>query len=95
MADVLGIREPKIPLPAGLLWVSAWTKELLSRYLTKSEPYPSLPAVEMSIKFTYVNSHKAKQELGFIPQVNFKRSIENAYQWYVEQGFVKDTIVNG
>lgn len=88
MADVLGVKPPKIPLPAVLLQASAWAKELLAKYLTKSEPYPTRAAVEMSIKFMYCSSNKAQRELGFTPCVDFKTSVKNAYQWYMEHGFI-------
>lgn len=88
MAEAIGVKPPKILLPAVLLKAAGWVKELLSKYVTKAEPYPSLAAVEMSLKFTYFSSNKAERELGFIPRVDFKTSVKNAYRWYIENGFI-------
>ena len=57
--------------------------------LTGAEPYPSFSAVELSVRYMYFSCAKAREELGFNPQVDFKTSLRSAYNWYADNGFME------
>ncbi|KMP10634.1 hypothetical protein UZ36_07070 [Candidatus Nitromaritima sp. SCGC AAA799-C22] len=86
VSEVLNISPPKILLPKWFLLAGGWGNELVSRLLNK-EPYPSLQAIDMSVKFMYFSCNKARRELGYDPKVDFKTSVQNTLDWYVENKF--------
>jgi dihydroflavonol-4-reductase len=46
--------------------------------------------VRMGSRYTYCDSSKAVNELGF-PQTPIRTTIEKAISWFRENGYVKDT----
>jgi dihydroflavonol-4-reductase len=82
-----GKSPPKLGLPKLLLTLGGWGKEMISRFLLHSEPYPSREAVDMSIKFMYCSSNKARRELGYNPKVSIEDSVQRAYDWYMKTEF--------
>lgn len=87
MADVVGVSPPRIQLPSWLIKATAFAFELMS-FFTSKEPYPSLPAAELSVRYMYCSSAKARAELGYMPRVDFRQSIGNTYHWCKEAGFI-------
>lgn len=87
MADVVGVSPPRIQLPSWFIKTTAAALELVSVF-TGKEPYPSLPAAELSVKYSYYSSAKARAELGYAPRVDFRQSIINTYNWCKETGFI-------
>ena len=86
VSEVLNTKPPQIALPKWFLIAGGWGNELVSRLL-KKEPYPSMQAIDMSVKFMYFSYSKAWRELGYEPKVDFKASVKRALDWYVENKF--------
>ena len=87
ISRIQGKSPPKLGLPKLLLTLGGWGKEMISRFLLHSEPYPSREAVDMSIKFMYCSSNKARRELGYNPKVSIEDSVRRAYDWYMKTEF--------
>lgn len=86
VAEVLNTTPPKIALPKWFLIAGGWGNELVSRLLNK-EPYPSMQAIDMSMRFMYFSCNKARRELGYEPKVDFKTSAQKTLNWYTENSF--------
>ena len=84
--NIIKEKPPKHRLHKWLLYVVGFGNDVLSRLIGK-DMYPSLPAVEMSYKFMYYNSHKAFRELGFKPVVSIEESIRHTHQWYLDNHY--------
>ena len=87
ISKIQGQLPPKLRLPKLFLVMGGWGKEIISRCLFSGEPYPSREAIDMSIRFMYCSSNKAKRELGYNPKVSMEDSIQMAYDWYIKQDF--------
>lgn len=87
MAQIVGVNPPRIQLPSLFIKTTAYSLELMS-FFTGKEPYPSRPAAELSVRYLYASSAKARAELGYTPRVDFRQSISNTCQWCKEAGLI-------
>jgi dihydroflavonol-4-reductase len=86
VSEVSNTNPPKTPLPKWFLYAGGWGNELFSKLLNR-ELYPSLQAINMSMKFMYFSCDKARRELDYEPKVDFKTSVHKALNWYNENSF--------
>jgi dihydroflavonol-4-reductase len=76
-----GLRPRAIPtLPLSALWAAAWIAENRSRR-TGREPYPSFQHVRLNRYSWFVNSDRAKKELGYAPRA-LAESVRDTFAWY-------------
>lgn len=87
VSRITGTEKPKVGMPSFLIKISALGMDILSR-LSGKEPYPSLPAAELSTKFMYCSSEKASRELGYKPEIAFHESLSDTYNWYLSNGYL-------
>ena len=85
IAQVAGVNAPKISLPARLV-------RGLARPAQAAEKLLTLPvSSELLYKagyFFYYDTRKAQKELGFCARLSVRRSVAEAYAWYLGQGLV-------
>jgi nucleoside-diphosphate-sugar epimerase len=84
IADTLGIKRP-FSIPRGIGWLIAEVCELMDRLLPIEMPFNRA-------RFKYFTQNrsfditKAKKELGYSPQFDFKKGIEATVDWYKKEG---------
>jgi dihydroflavonol-4-reductase len=88
IADVVGAPPPFVPIPAsitpGLAVVAGWLRSL-------GVPLPiDANQIRLSARNVFFDCHKAWRELGE-PKIDLRRSIEDTYNWYIEQGIIAPT----
>jgi dihydroflavonol-4-reductase len=86
VAEVAGVRAPRLVLPAWLLAPAAVAVDAFNRV----SPWPPLISGEQirlsSVDF-FFDSGKAVRELGY-PLMPFRGAVEKAYRWYRERGYL-------
>lgn len=87
ICEIMKKDPPRVRLPKWFLLAGGWANELISHRVLRREPYPSMEAIDMSVRFMYLSSNKARRELGYAPKVDFKTSVQVAYDWYVKNDF--------
>lgn len=87
ICEVLKKDPPKLLLPKWFLLAGGMANETLAKYILHREPYPSMEAVDMSLRFMYLSNNKARRELGYEPKTDFKTSVQKTYDWYVANNF--------
>jgi len=90
IAQKFGKRAPKFDIGRGLLVAYGYLMQLLSHFTKKPPELDPGTARYMSIN-AYYDSTKAQQELSYQvkPVVSM---IDDAYDWYVENGYLDETI---
>jgi len=85
--DVMGRNAPRLSIPRWVLPIFAGAVAVARIFL--GNRVPTEPnQVLLSGKNMYVDAGKAKKEFG-LPQTPFRESVEQTYQWYREQGWLK------
>jgi dihydroflavonol-4-reductase len=87
LADLAGIRPPRVRVPYVLAWTGALCLEGVAR-VTGAPPRVSLTAVRMARKRMYFSPAKAVRELG-LPQTDVRAALHEAARWFVEHGYVR------
>lgn len=86
LAEITGIKAPKIRLPYAPILLAAYLNEGLSK-LTGKEPRIPLAGVQMAAKFMYFDPSLAIHELG-LPQSSIKQALSQAVAWFTHNGYV-------
>jgi nucleoside-diphosphate-sugar epimerase len=85
VARLVGTPPPRLQIPIWFAWVGAALIEILARGFRKQPPIS-----RRSLKFFTNNAGftcaKARQMLGFHPQVPLRTGLELTYQWWRENG---------
>jgi dihydroflavonol-4-reductase len=92
VAQVVGARRPIMTLPRWGITLFVSLLDILGysrRYLpfVRRFPLPSAEQVWLSAKAMYFDGRKAVRDLGF-PQVSASKAVQEAWDWYVEQGIL-------
>jgi dihydroflavonol-4-reductase len=91
MLSVLSGRPmPRLRLPHAVPILAALADSLAARLLGRPPRIP-LEGVRLSRHKMFVDSSKAKRELGFQPG-SLEAALESAIQWYGENGYLKERI---
>ncbi len=87
MANTVGVKPPKIKLPAFL----AKTYGALSTAIAKTfgtTPTVSYNMAKIACDGHYFSVEKAVKELG-LPQTSIEFAVKEAYDWFIENGYIK------
>jgi hypothetical protein len=90
LAEITGLRAPKIKIPYHIALGTAYFSEGLSR-LTRRPPAVEVEAVQLGKKMMFFTAQKAVQELG-LPQTPVRIALHKAVRWYLEHGYVREKI---
>jgi dihydroflavonol-4-reductase len=85
MADITGLRPPRLRVPYAVAWCGAFCMEAVAR-ATGGAPKVPLTAVRMARKRMYFSPAKAVRQLG-LPQTDVTVALRDAAEWFREQGF--------
>jgi len=90
LANLTGIREPRLRIPYAVAWMTAAVSETWAR-LSGREPAVPLTAVRMAAKTMFFDPAKAVRELG-LPQTPPEAALEDAVEWFRTHGLApRDT----
>ncbi len=87
LADITGVKPPKVRLPYFPVLLAAYADEALSR-MTGRYPRIPLTGVKMARKYMYFDCSKAERELN-MPQNSVEGAIEKAIDWFRMHGYAK------
>ncbi|MGI9500560.1 MAG: hopanoid-associated sugar epimerase [Geminicoccaceae bacterium] len=88
VADIAGVRPPKLKLPIGPLLPIAHATEAVWRLTGKtSEPFVTVDGLRMAKKLMFFTSAKAERDLGYRPRPATD-AFEDAVAWYRREGFL-------
>lgn len=88
IADVVGVAPPLLPTPNFILPIAAGAVSLLRRI---GIPTPiDANQVRLGGMNIHFDASKVHSEL-HQPQYNMRQSVQDAYAWYTENGYIKDT----
>jgi dihydroflavonol-4-reductase len=82
-----GRRIPRFPLPAPAARLAAYLLEKAFLPLHR-EPPLSRPKLSFFLQSKAISSAKAERELGYSPEVEFRRGIRLALDWYRRNGWL-------
>jgi dihydroflavonol-4-reductase len=86
VADVVGARAPRIPLPTTALWAAGKVGSIGSRF--DAHRFAGLnPYVLRSMQQErYRSGARARDELG-VPQTDMRVAVKKAYKWFKDHGY--------
>jgi dihydroflavonol-4-reductase len=85
LAAVSGMRAPKLRIPHAAAMAVGYASELAAR-LGGREPRVALDSVRMARKTMFVDSSKARRELGFTAG-SVREALDRAVGWYRSRGY--------
>jgi nucleoside-diphosphate-sugar epimerase len=86
IAEEAGARLPKIKIP--LFFANATAKVLeLGARVTKFEPLLTTSRVKFFTENRAFSYEKARNELGYVPKVDFREGVRKTIRWYQENGY--------
>jgi dihydroflavonol-4-reductase len=88
LAQVSGMRAPRIRIPYGFAYLSACVSECVARTITHKAPFVTLAGVRLSRKRMFFDASKAVRELG-LPQTPPIEALSKAVQWFRAHGYAK------
>lgn len=89
IAEVAGVAPPIFPTPDFVIPLAANTVNLLRR-IGIHTPVNS-DQVRLGARHVYFDAAKAHREL-YQPQVPIRQSLEETYQWFLENGYIKNSL---
>lgn len=87
IANTLGEKLRVIHLPAKMMVVFAGIEEHLFLFLGK-KPIVTKKNIEMTINDRIYDISKAKNEIGYVPQVSMQDGIKKVTEWYRSKGLI-------
>jgi dihydroflavonol-4-reductase len=93
IAHAAGVRYIQFPLPTFALKVAAWKLEKAFLLLGREAPL-TRGKLAFFIHPKPLSIEKAKKELGYVSQWDFKTGVEAAIAWYRKNGWLKNSGVN-
>lgn len=88
VADIIGAAKPFIPAPSALLPLASRSISAMRRIGIPTPVDPN--QVLLGKRYVYFDNSKMREEL-HEPQTPMRLSIAETYQWYVDNGYIKDT----
>lgn len=87
IAAELGVRPPRLSLPAGLLFACARISEAAAARF-HFEPLLTCSRVELLSENYVYSIQKARTDLGYNPLVDLREGVSRTVRWYVAHGFL-------
>jgi dihydroflavonol-4-reductase len=87
LSDLSGRPMPRLRLPHAVPYLAALADSLISRLLRRPPRLP-LEGVRMARHKMWVDTSKARRDLGFQPG-SLEAALERAIRWYNENGYAK------
>lgn len=88
IAKVMGIKPIWLPVPQGVLFLPALVMTLVSRW-TKKASVISVDKLNEAYPDRWVcDPQKAKDRLGFSPQISLQAGVRDAVEWYKKAGWI-------
>jgi dihydroflavonol-4-reductase len=87
IAQVIGVRAPRFPIPRLLMEPLAMAFDLFNRVWPR-EPLVDGNQVRLMKHTIFYDSSKAQRELELEPPIPFSVSVERAFRWYRENGYL-------
>jgi dihydroflavonol-4-reductase len=87
LAELTGLRPPRLRIPYAVAWLAAAGMESAAR-ITRTAPRVPLTAVRMARKRMYFSPAKAVRELG-LPQTDVREALRDAVEWFQRAGYVR------
>jgi dihydroflavonol-4-reductase len=88
VAMALGKRPLRIVLPEAVLTPIVWWSNVQGRLTGRPALLNDQRARDMRQRYWLCSSEKARHELGFEPQYELSRGVQEAANWYVENGWL-------
>jgi dihydroflavonol-4-reductase len=86
---ISGVKAPRMKVPyAGALALSHFLT-FMADHVTGRHPLVTPPLVKMSSQYYYVETSKAREELGFVPRSNPIVALLKAIRWFLDNDYVK------
>lgn len=86
---ISGIPAPKLKLPYTGALALAQAMEFISEHITNQHPLYTAPMVKFSSLYYYLDTSKAKTELGFEPRSSVQQATVKAIQWFLENDYLQ------
>ncbi|MBT8494921.1 MAG: NAD-dependent epimerase/dehydratase family protein [Deltaproteobacteria bacterium] len=86
VAEVAGVRAPRLRVPRAVALAAARGFELVAR-VRRTEPFYTVKAVGFASRQLWFDTSKAKGELG-MPTTPLEETIEKSVRWFREHGYV-------
>ncbi|HRI67995.1 MAG TPA: NAD-dependent epimerase/dehydratase family protein [Polyangium sp.] len=87
VADVAGVRAPRLPIPSVLARGVARGMEFWSDQISKEPPLATYKSVQYMQRFAFFDGSKARRELG-MPCTPLRTSVERAVEYFRTNGMV-------
>lgn len=88
VADALSVRHPRLTLPR-FLNPLVFSLVLLLESITRRKLALTADNVDSAFKFRYFDNTKAKQELGWEPEIPFEQTIKDTIEWMHKNGHLE------
>ncbi len=90
IADALQVKTKVLPVPEAVLKMAGFVVPWVQRVLPWSLPLTRDKVQELLPRYWVCQNEKARSQLGFAPQRQFREGIRDAIGWYREKGWLKD-----
>ena len=87
IAELEGVRPPRLRLPVALIWLAAAGCEGLFRVIGRRPPLYRRQ-LEFYLRDQLFDTGKARAELGFVPVTPLRQGLERTIAWYREHGLL-------
>ena len=87
VANVAGVRPPRLPVPGALTRGISLGMELWSDHVSKTPPLATYKSIQYMQRFAYFDGSKARRELE-MPCTPLRTSIERAVEYFKTNGMV-------
>jgi dihydroflavonol-4-reductase len=88
VADAINVRVPAVGLPTWIAFAAANTFESLAKITSLGEPLLTRSQVRFFTENRSFTFAKAKEELGYAPEIGLEEGIRRTVSWYREKGFL-------
>ncbi|QLE46261.1 NAD-dependent epimerase/dehydratase family protein (plasmid) [Nostoc sp. C052] len=86
---ISGVPAPKLKLPQAGAVKLAQILEFISDHITNQHPLYTAPMVKFSSLYYYLDTSKAKNELGFEPKSSVQQAAINAIEWFLQNDYLQ------
>jgi len=87
LAEIAGVKAPRVRLPHGLVMPLAHVSEAWARLTRAKAPMLTKDGVKMALKYMFFSIAKAERELGYSPRPAVE-ALRDAVKWFRENKYV-------